>query len=142
MIKKIVAVAFIGLVSLSLGGCQGGFGTFTSAITNPIKNPVNNNALGGAISTYGILDTAVIAYRGLPRCTVNNNFSATNICHKRSVLVQAQKYDLAANTAINKAVDFQRTNPTLDATSYVNAALLAVATFKDFASVNNLPGVQ
>lgn len=107
-----------------------------------IQNPVNNNALGTAISTYGILDTAVIAYRNLPRCTTTNNFSATNICHKRSVLVQAQAYDKAANSAINNAVNFQRNNPTLDAGSYINAATLAVATFKDFAVTAQLPGVQ
>jgi len=50
-----------------------------------IKNPVSNNALGTAISTYGLIDSALIAYRGLPRCTITNNFSVTNVCHKRSV---------------------------------------------------------
>lgn len=117
------------LLALSLAGCAA------------IKNPVSNNALGGAISTWGILDSAVIAYRGLPRCTVTNNFSITNVCYKRSVLVIAQNYDATAKAAINKAVDFQRNNPTLDASSYIDAALAAVDTFKSFAKQNNLPGV-
>lgn len=118
------------IVGISLAGCA----TF--------KNPISNNALGAAISTYGILDTAVIAYRGLPRCTVIKNFSATNICYKRSVLVQAQAYDAAANKAINNAVAFQRANPTLDASSYITAATTAVDTFKAFAVAANLPGVN
>lgn len=127
MIKRLLAISAL---ALFLVGCAA------------IKNPVNNNAMGTAISTYGILDTAVIAYRNLPRCTVSQNFSATNICHKRSILVQAQAYDKAANAAINNAVAYQQANPTLDASSYVQAATLAVATFKDFAVTAQLPGVQ
>ena len=108
----------------------------------PTTNPVGNNTLAGAISTYGILDSAVIAYRGLPRCTKTADFSATNICYKRSVLVKAQAYDAAANTAINNAVSFQRSNPTLDASSYISAAIASVNTFKDFVHASQLPGVQ
>lgn len=122
------------MIALTMAGCAQ-FGI-------PVQNPVGNNTLASAISTYGILDTAVIAYRGLPRCTVDNNFSATNVCYKRSVLVQAQAYDKAANAAINRAVSFQRSNPTLDATSYVAAAIASVNTFKDFAHASQLPGVQ
>lgn len=123
--KKILIV----ILTLNLSACAS------------INNPVSNNALGGAISSWGILDSAVIAYRGLPRCTVTNNFSLTNVCFKRSVLVVAQNYDAAAKAAINKAVDFQRNNPTLDASSYITAAIAAVDVFKSFAKQNNLPGV-
>jgi hypothetical protein len=130
--KKILVLISVGLL---LAGC-GGKSIFG------IANPVGDNALGAAISSYGILDTAVIAYRGLPRCTVSNNFSATNICHKRSVLVSAQAYDAAANKAINTAVAYQRANPTLDASSYITAAEAAVSTFKSFAVAANLPGVN
>lgn len=107
-----------------------------------IQNPVSDNTLASAISTYGILDSAVIAYRNLPRCTKTNNFSIENICYKRSVLVQAQAYDKAANVAINKAVEYKRAYPTLDPTAYISAATLAVTTFKDFAVAAQLPGVQ
>lgn len=124
--KKFAVICF----ALFLGACS------------TIQNPVNNNALGSAISTYGILQSAVIAYRGLPRCTTNNNFSVTNVCYKRSVLIKAQAYDKAANAAINNAVDFQRNNPTLDAGGYINAAISSVNTFKDFAKAAQLPGVQ
>lgn len=127
MIKKLIGIMALGLF---LAGCS------------TIQNPVDNNALGAAISSYGILDSGVIAYRNLPRCTTTNNFSATNICHKRSVLVQAQAYDAAANKAINDAVNYKRNNPTLDASAYISAATLAVSTFKNFAVAAQLPGVQ
>ena len=133
--KKLLTILVL-CSALGLGACQSG-NIFAS-----IENPVSNNSLGAAISTYGVLQTAVIAYRGLPRCTVAANFSATNICYKRSVLVQAQIYDKAANVAINEAVDFQRKNPTLDATSYVTAALAAIDAFKSFAVQSKLPGVS
>lgn len=128
--KKFLILVF----AVSLAGCaQLGIST---------TNPVGNKTLAGAISTYGILDSAVIAYRGLPRCTKTDNFSATNICYKRSILVQAQAYDKAANAAINNAVTFQRSNPTLDASSYISIAIASVDTFKDFATAAKLPGVQ
>lgn len=132
MIMKKVLIILL-LPTLFLASCQNG-----SLIG--LANPISNNDLGGAISTWGILDSAVIAYRGLPRCTITNNFSVTHICYKRSVLVTAQAYDNTANMAINKAVSFQRNNPTLDASSYISAAVTAVNTFKAFAQKNNLPG--
>lgn len=128
--KKFTALCSVILIGFMLSGCAS------------VKNPVDNNALGSAISTYGILQSAVIAYRGLPRCTTENNFSATNVCYKRSVLVKAQAYDKAANAAINNAVDFKRNNPTLDAGSYISAATLAVTSFKDFAIAAQMPGVS
>jgi len=131
--KKLLAL-FIILPTLFLASCQNG-----QIIS--VANPVSNNDLGGAISTLGILDSALIAYRGLPRCTILHNFSVTNICYKRSVLVIAKDYDAKANLAINKAVQFQRSNPTLDASSYITAAIAAVDVFKTFAKNNNLPGV-
>lgn len=103
-----------------------------------IKNPITNNTLGGIIDSMGIADSALIAYRGLPRCTTAVNFSITNICHKRSVLVAAQAYDAAANAAINKAVAFTIANPTVDATSVVAAAQDALTIFASFETANGI----
>lgn len=103
-----------------------------------IKNPITNNTLGGMIDTLGIADSALIAYRGLPRCTKTNNFSLTNICHKRSVLVTAQAYDAAANAAVNKAAAFTAANPTLDATSVISAAQSALDIFTSFERANGI----
>lgn len=125
------------IFALSMVGCAP-----LTTLTTSIQNPVGNKTLAGAVSTYGILDSAVIAYRGLPRCTKTDDFSATNVCYKRSILVQAQAYDKAANAAINNAVAFQRSNPTLDASSYISIAIASVDIFKDFATAAKLPGVQ
>lgn len=124
--KKLFAVVLVGL---SLAGC---------AALN-IKNPINNNTLGGTIATYGLLDSAVIAYRGLPRCTVSHPFTVLSPCYSRSILVQLQSYDAKANKAVNDAVNFTRDNPTLDASSYISAAELAIANLKNFAALNNVP---
>jgi hypothetical protein len=122
MIKNLSSLLIVGTL---LSGCA----------STGIQNPVSNNSIGTAVATYGVLESALIAYRGLPRCTITNNFSANNICYKRSVLVQAVAYEKATNAAINRAV-------TLDATSYIDSAIASVATFKDFAVAAHLPGVQ
>lgn len=121
--KKIL---ILGLTAFLLAGCAS------------IKNPITNNTLGSMIDTLGIADSALIAYRGLPRCTTTHNFSLTNICHKRSVLITAQAYDRAANTAINKAVAFTKANPTLDATSVISAAQSALDIFTTFENANGI----
>lgn len=130
MIKKLFIIA---LTALSLGGCA----KITSAIG--IKNPVDNKSLSTIISTYGIADSAVIAYGQLPRCTTTNLPSATNWCYKRSVLVKAQALDKTANDQINKAVAWQRANPTLDASAYIDAAQGALDLLTSFNKDN---GVQ
>jgi len=121
--KKIVGIL---VLSLSLASCA------------EFRNPISNNTLGTLISSYGLADTAVIAYRGLPRCTTTKPLSATNICHKRSILVAAQAFDAEANAAINRAVAFQRNNPTLDAASYIQAAQDAFDAFKGFVTANGV----
>jgi hypothetical protein len=123
--KKILSI-FVLCGAIGLAGCAS------------IKNPVSNNALGSLISAYGLADSAVIGYAGLPRCTTTKPLSATFVCHKRSVLVAAQAFDKEANDAINKAVAFQRNNPTLDASSYVQAAQDAFDAFKGFVTANGV----
>lgn len=130
------------IISLILGACSPKFNErLLNLVTINTTNPITNNKLGAAISTYGLIDTALIAYRGLPRCTSINNFSLTNICYKRSLLLAGQDLDKKANIALNKAVDFQRDNPKLDASGYIDAAIEAVDVFKLFAKENNLPGI-
>ena len=123
--KKILSI-FVLCGAIGLAGCAS------------IKNPVSNNALGSLISAYGLADSAVIGYAGLPRCTTTKPLSSTFVCHKRSVLVAAQAFDKEANDAINKAVAFQRNNPTLDASSYVQAAQDAFDAFKGFVTANGV----
>lgn len=112
--------------------------TLASCASLGIKNPISNNTLGTLISSYGLVDTAVIAYQQLPRCTIIKPLSISNVCHKRSILVAAQAFDAEANAAINKAVAFQRNNPTLDASSYIQAAQDAFDAFNSFVKTNGV----
>jgi len=131
--KKLLLIPTL-IASLYLGGCTTPFGTFTQKIlTTGVANPVGNDTLAGIISSYGVTQTAAIAYMNLPRCTKTNNFSATNICSKRSVKVVIQAADENASSAINAAVEFTRANPTLDATAVLTAASNAVDTFNKLA---------
>lgn len=123
--KKIFSIAIL-IGAIGLGACA------------QIKNPITNNQLGGIIDTYGIAESALIAYRGLPRCTVSNNFSVTHICYKRSVLVTAQAYERTSTAAINKAADFVSANPTVDATSVISAAQSALDIFTSFETANGI----
>ncbi len=124
--KRLIVLA----LAFSLGGCATPFGTRVGEIlTTGIANPVNNDQLAAVISSYGIAQTAAIGYINLPRCTKTANFSATNICSKRSVKVIIQAADREASAAINAAVAFTRANPTLDATDVIGLAYNAVAKF-------------
>lgn len=123
--KKLVALGF----ALFLGACS---------ILPTINNPIGNDQLATAISVYGISQTAVIAYGSLPRCTLTNLPTVTNWCYKRSVLVKAREYDKEANIAVNTAVQFRRDYPTLDASAYINAAVVAVNVLKDFNKSNGV----
>lgn len=126
MMKKLLVVA----LAFSLAGCATPFGTaVTSLVTTGVANPVTNDQLASVISSYGIAQTAAIGYINLPRCTKTNNFSATNICSKRSVKVIIQAADREASDAINAAVAFTRANPTVDATDIIGIAYNAVAKF-------------
>ena len=126
--KKILVL----LIALNVAACG------QIAKTIGIQNPIDNNKLSVLISTWGTADSFVIAYRGLPRCTIKNTPSITNWCYKRSVLVQAQIYDKQASDAINKAVAWQRNNPTLDASSYIEAAQNALDIFVNYNATHGI----
>ncbi len=122
------------IVGMLLSGCSTPFGErLTTLVTTGVANPVTNDQLAGIISSYGVTQTAAIAYMGLPRCTKANNFSATNICAKRSVKVIIQNADREASAAINAAVTFTRNNPTLDATDIISIAAASVNKFNQLA---------
>lgn len=124
--KKLLVIA----LAFSLAGCATPFGTaVTSLVTTGVANPVTNDQLASVISSYGFAQTAAIGYIKLPRCTKTNNFSATNICSKRSIKVIIQAADREASDAINAAVAFTHANPTVDATDIIGIAYNAVAKF-------------
>lgn len=130
--KRFIPLLIVGSL---LGGCATTpfSSTVSNFVTNGVANPINNDQLAAIISSYGVTQTAAIGYMGLPRCTKTNNFSATNICSKRSVKVVIQTADRNASAAINRAINFIKANPTLDASSLIAAAAGAVDTFNQLA---------
>ena len=103
-----------------------------------IQNPINNNDLAVVYSAYGATLAVANAYRSLPLCRTGTVFSATNICARRSVIVQLQKADKQARIAISVAQNFINNNPTLSAASLVGVANASVAAFQQIEIVNGV----
>ncbi len=117
--RKLFAVAAM-ICGLALAGCQ------TTLPTINISNAVALNTVYGVVNAYGLAVTAADAYKALPLCATGTKPSATNICAKRSVIVNLQSAMARARTAVNNLVAFQKTYPTLDITNAVSAAQTAL----------------
>lgn len=109
------------VVSLALANCT----TVLPSVN--ISNAVALNTVYGVANAYGIAVNAANAYRALPLCATGSRPSATNICAKRSVIVNLQSAMSRARLAVNNAVAFQKTYPTLDVTNVVAAAQAALS---------------
>lgn len=120
---KIVALA----LALFLGGCAT-FNPFGS-----INNPLTPNRLAQVEAAYGIALSAAVGYRRA--CAQRILARAT--CGP--IVALLQRSDRRAQVAIKAARTFTRRNPTLDATSVVSNAALAVQAFRDLQQQN---GVQ
>jgi len=107
----------IGLLVFSLGACA------------TVKNPITSSQLATIESSYGVVLSGAVAYRNRPRCTKTALESVSNICARRSIVVRMQQADAAAQVALGRARAFVRDNPTLDASSLLQAAQDAVAVF-------------
>jgi len=118
--RTIYAAAVL-MVGLALAGCQ------TTLPTLNISNAVALNTVYGIENAYGIAVNAANAYKALPLCKTGTRPSATNICAKRSVIVNLQVAMRRARTAVNNLVAFQRAYPTLDISNFVAAAQTALA---------------
>ena len=107
----------IGLIALSLGACA------------TIKNPITNSQLATIESSYGVVLSGAVAYRNRPRCTKTALESVSNICARRSIVLRMQAADRTAQVALGRARAFVTNNPTLDASSLLQAAQDAVSIF-------------
>jgi len=117
--RKLIAVAAM-LCGLALAGCQ------TTLPSLNISNAVAMNTVYGIENAYGIAINAGNAYKALPLCKTGTTPSATNICARRSVIVNLQNAMGRARLAVNNAVTFQKAYPTLDVTNVVAAAQTAL----------------
>jgi hypothetical protein len=103
-----------------------------------IQNPVNDNDMAIVYSAYGSTLAVANAYRSLPLCRTGSVFSASNLCAKRSVIVQLQKADRQARIAMNTAQIFINNNPTLSASSLIGIAQAAVSAFQQIEIANGV----
>ncbi|GAA3855217.1 hypothetical protein AFIC_002063 [[Pseudomonas] carboxydohydrogena] len=108
-------------VSLALANCT----TVLPSVN--ISNAIALNTVYGVANAYGIAVNAANAYKALPLCATGTRPSATNICAKRSVIVNLQGAMSRARLAVNNAVAFQKAYPTLDVTNVVAAAQAALS---------------
>lgn len=129
--KKVLIAAF---VALSLGGCVNGKVLGVIPPLGSVKNPVSVTRFATIEATYGIALTAANAYadryRKGNRCTTTRLESLTNLCARRSIVLKMQAADRDARIAMGRAKTFITANPTLDATSLLDAAAAAVSTFQ------------
>lgn len=112
------AVALVG--GFLLAGCQ------TTLPSLNLDTAVTLNTIYGIENAYGVAVNAANAYKALPLCKTGTVPSATNICAKRSVIVNLQAAMRRAQVAVNNAVAFQKTYPTVDVTNVVSAARAAL----------------
>jgi hypothetical protein len=118
--RNLQVVAALAL-SLALANCT----TVLPSVS--ISNAVALNTVYGVANAYGIAVNAANAYKALPLCATGTRPSATNICAKRSVIVNLQSAMSRARLAVNNAVAFQKAYPTLDVTNVVAAAQAALS---------------
>lgn len=131
--KNIFAIVALGF---TLGGCATmPNGTKIFLPTASITNPVTPQSLYDIKATYIIAQTGADAYiqryRDGHRCTKTALESLSNLCSRRSVVLKLQNADRVAQIALGRADAFIRDNPTIDASSVISAAQLAVAAFFD-----------
>lgn len=111
------------VLSVSLSAC---------AVLNTMKNPISRTQLVEIESAYGLVLSAVVAYRNScarkaipPSC--------------RPIVVRLQQADRVAQASITALRNFVRNNPELNAPALVQAAWQAVEDFKTIAAASGLP---
>lgn len=126
--KRLASIAL--LAALALGGCATNPLTGNPSLLPSIVNPVSDTRLASIEASYGIALSAAVSYidnyRAGNRCTRTNPESLTNLCSRRSVVLQMQAAIRTAQDALARARSFQANNPTIDASSVIEAAATAV----------------
>jgi len=129
--KRIIGVC---LLSFTLAACATlPDGTKVFLPTASVNNPVSPSTLYDIKATYAVEASGaaeyIERYRQGHRCTKTSLESVSNICSRRSIVLKLQKADRDAQLSLGKATTFIRDNPTLDASSLISAAQIAVTAF-------------
>lgn len=98
-----------------------------------IQNPVTANELAAVESAYGVTLSVAVAYRNA--CARKASYVYPSC---RSIVPRLQAAGRSAQTAVVAARKFVRENPTIDASSLISVARLAVDQFKTIADTNGV----
>lgn len=123
-----VVVASLGVV---LGGCPATVGT----LLTPVTNPVNSVDIYRVKNTYAATLQLAADWRtycySKAYADVLQDPVMKPVCEsRRGTVRQIQKYQPLAGTAVRKADDFVKNNPTLSAVSVIGPAWDAVTAFQ------------
>lgn len=132
-------------VALSLGGCatvggvvEGALNLPANILTGTVRNPVAPVNIYQARVVYA--STLEIA-NGYREYCWSKSYAVLmadpvgRICQRRRAIVRAlQAADTKAYSALRTADSFVRNNPTLDATTVIREAIVAVRSFQDVAA--------
>jgi len=136
MRKLIIALT----LSIALAGCANINGKSVFLPTASVANPVTSLSMYDIKATYAIAQAGaevyIQRYRDGFRCTKTKLESVTNLCSRRSVVLRLQTADQRAQIALGKADAFISANPTIDASSVISAAQLAVSAFSEIQKGN------
>lgn len=134
-----IAVAL--MLAIMLGGCAtanlpGKLGEIVKVVTTTIENPVGEVDIYRVKNAYAAGLELAAEYRrycwSAPYATLMADPVAKPVCERRRAVVRAMQTAKGhAKAALASAETFIRDNPTLNATSAINAAWKAV---KDFQS--------
>jgi hypothetical protein len=116
--RKLRVAALV--AGIPLAGCQ------TVLPSLNLDTAVTLDTIYGIENAYGVAVNAANAYKALPLCRTGTVPSASNICAKRSVIVNLQAAMRRAQLAVNNAVAFQRAYPAVDVTNVIGAAQTAL----------------
>lgn len=120
LVAIVVAVSF-------LAGCQS------------TKNPVSQKNIFEVEAGYdATFLVPASAYSRLPLCAAGTTISASNVCASKSVLGKLQQADRNVQASFTAARNYVTAHPTLDASAYLTAAILAVSAAEALAVQNNI----
>ena len=142
--KKTLAIPFLFLLALPLGGCPAtnNVGSFLSAVTTTITNPITTNDIYALKNGYAAAAQLAVDYRtkcySAPYATLMADPVLKTVCQNRRSVVRAiQKYKAVAYSAVVTADTFVKNNPTVNAASVISQAWNAVNAFR-----NAVPSVK
>lgn len=136
--KRLLIIPVL-LSGLLLGGCLQTVSDGIKAVTTTIANPIGSTNIYQAKLVYASALEIAVKYRDYcwskPYAVLMADPVSRPICQRRRPIVRSlQAADIKANAALTSAENFVRNNPTINATSAIQAAWTAVTDFQNLAT--------